>query len=97
MAAALPALAPAGGPGAPLTESQSRIAALAQSLAAMDSTTKSACRTCTGLSHRSRHLDSLTSPASETLAHGARARGIRGGRLGRHTHSWLGADVPRRS
>ncbi|KAL9180721.1 hypothetical protein ACHAXT_011174 [Thalassiosira profunda] len=68
MAAALPALAPSGGPGAPLTESQSRIAALTKALAAMDSTTKSACRTCTGLSHRSRHLDSLTSPASETSA-----------------------------
>eukprot|EP00581_Thalassiosira_minuscula_P005067 CAMPEP_0183746120 /NCGR_PEP_ID=MMETSP0737-20130205/66586_1 /TAXON_ID=385413 /ORGANISM="Thalassiosira miniscula, Strain CCMP1093" /LENGTH=852 /DNA_ID=CAMNT_0025981801 /DNA_START=106 /DNA_END=2664 /DNA_ORIENTATION=+ len=34
----------------------------------MNSSTKSACRTCDGLSRRSRHLDSLTSPASETSA-----------------------------
>jgi len=47
-------------------ESQSRISALSQALSTMNSTTKSACRTCDGLSRRSRHLDSLTSPASET-------------------------------
>ncbi|KAL7537262.1 hypothetical protein ACHAXR_007696 [Thalassiosira sp. AJA248-18] len=57
-----------GGGGGPLSESQSRIAALSSALATMNSSTKSACRTCDGLSRRSRHLDSLTSPASETSA-----------------------------
>ena len=45
-----------------------RISALTSALATMNSTTTSACRTCDGLSRRSRHLDSLTSPASETSA-----------------------------
>lgn len=45
-----------------------RISALTSALATMNSTTTSACRTCDGLSRQSRHLDSLTSPASETSA-----------------------------
>lgn len=44
------------------------ISALTSALSTMNSSTKSACRTCDGLSRRSRHLDSLTSPASETSA-----------------------------
>mmetsp|Transcript_23297 Transcript_23297/g.56206 ORF Transcript_23297/g.56206 Transcript_23297/m.56206 type:complete len:913 (-) Transcript_23297:68-2806(-) len=56
------------GGGIAISESQSRIAALSNALATMNSSTKSACRTCDGLSRRSRHLDSLTSPASETSA-----------------------------
>jgi len=51
-----------------MSESQSRISALSNALSTMNSSTKSACRTCDGLSRRSRHLDSLTSPASETSA-----------------------------
>ena len=35
----------------------SRISALSSALSTMNSTTKSACRTCDGLSRRSRHLE----------------------------------------
>ncbi|KAL7545865.1 hypothetical protein ACHAWF_009221 [Thalassiosira exigua] len=52
----------------PPSESQSRIAQLESALKSMSATTASACRACDGLSRRSRHLDSLTSPASETSA-----------------------------
>lgn len=44
------------------------IVALTSSLQTMSATSHSACRSCDGLSRRSRHLDSLTSPASETSA-----------------------------
>ena len=44
------------------------IAALSASLSSINAATRSACRACDGLSRRSRHLDSLTSPASETSA-----------------------------
>ena len=48
--------------------SSDSISALTSALSTMNSSKKSACRTCDGLSRRSRHLDSLTSPASETSA-----------------------------
>eukprot|EP00956_Cyclotella_meneghiniana_P000845 scaffold966_cov47-Cyclotella_meneghiniana.AAC.2 len=45
-----------------------RISTLSSSLATMQSNTTLACRNLSELSRRSRHLDSLTSPASETSA-----------------------------
>ncbi|KAL3760811.1 hypothetical protein ACHAWU_007877 [Discostella pseudostelligera] len=50
------------------SHSSSPIAALSHALSTLNSTTQSACHTCDGLSRSSRHLDSLTSPASETSA-----------------------------
>mmetsp|Transcript_15238 Transcript_15238/g.29738 ORF Transcript_15238/g.29738 Transcript_15238/m.29738 type:complete len:849 (+) Transcript_15238:205-2751(+) len=50
------------------SESQMRINALSSALQTMNATTLSACRNCDTLSRRSRHLDSLTSPASEASA-----------------------------
>lgn len=65
MAATSLAHPPAGATGGGGNES---IAALTASLASINAATRSACRACDGLSRRSRHLDSLTSPASETSA-----------------------------
>mmetsp|Transcript_23760 Transcript_23760/g.39172 ORF Transcript_23760/g.39172 Transcript_23760/m.39172 type:complete len:846 (-) Transcript_23760:9-2546(-) len=60
---------PKGLPPLPLQSTQhSHITALASSLQTMSATSNSACSSCDGLSRRSRHLDSLTSPASETSA-----------------------------
>eukprot|EP00563_Minutocellus_polymorphus_P000833 CAMPEP_0181031546 /NCGR_PEP_ID=MMETSP1070-20121207/6288_1 /TAXON_ID=265543 /ORGANISM="Minutocellus polymorphus, Strain NH13" /LENGTH=864 /DNA_ID=CAMNT_0023108927 /DNA_START=198 /DNA_END=2792 /DNA_ORIENTATION=- len=51
-----------------VTESQLRIDALAQSLRRMAETTTDLTTLTDGLTRRARHLDSLTSPASETSA-----------------------------
>jgi exocyst complex protein 7 len=70
MSSALPTLSPGTAGHLPPSFSgpSSRISALSNALSTMNSTTRIACRTCDGLSRRSRHLDSLTSPASETSA-----------------------------
>ena len=82
---ALPTLPPSSAAGASFaglglgpassSDPRSRISALSAALSTMNSTTRSACRTCDVLSRRSRHLDSLTSPASETSALLARTSG----------------------
>ena len=51
-----------------ITESQMRIDSLAQSLRRMAETTSEITTLTDGLTRRARHLDSLTSPASETSA-----------------------------
>ncbi len=51
-----------------IASSSPSIAALSHALSTLNSTTTAACRTCDRLSRSSRHLDSLTSPASETSA-----------------------------
>ncbi|KAL7490022.1 hypothetical protein ACHAW6_015741 [Cyclotella cf. meneghiniana] len=55
-------------PPPPPTLSATRIQSLAASLHSMNHSTQTACRNLSELSRRSRHLDSLTSPASETSA-----------------------------
>ena len=63
-----PPLSGGPGPGPGPAGYSEPISALSAALASMDASTQSACRTCDGLSRRSRHLSSLTSPASETSA-----------------------------
>lgn len=56
-----------------LTAAQRRTEALESALAKMDTTTKMAYRCCEQLAHRARHLDSLTSPASDASSMLSRA------------------------
>jgi exocyst complex component 7 len=57
-----------GGKMAEMNDAQKRIHALSLALAKMQSTSTEASRCCDQLSTRSRHLDSLTSPASDASA-----------------------------